>query len=145
MTLWLLFTYQVPNEPSAPRVYVWRKLKALGAILIHDSIWVLPDVPPLREKLQWLVTEVRDMKGGEASLWESRPIFTGQDDNLIQQFTEQVDSNYRAILAELEAPDADLEALAKRYQQTTRQDYFQSSLGEQVRTTLIERRGTTDR
>lgn len=145
MTMWLLFTYKVPNEPSASRVYVWRKLKALGAILIHDSVWVLPETPILREKLQWLATEVRDMKGGEAALWEARQVFTGQDADLIQHFTEQVDTAYRAILIELEKPDVDLEAMAKRYQQATRQDYFQSSLGEQVRATLIERRGTTDR
>jgi hypothetical protein len=41
----------------------------------------------------------------------------------------------------LQADNPDLAALAKRYQQTTRQDYFQSELGEQVRQLLVERRG----
>lgn len=142
MTTWLLFTYKVPNEPSARRVYVWRKLKGLGAILLHDTAWVLPDTAHTREKLQWLTTEVNDMDGGAATLWEAQQVFTGQDMNLAQQFVEQVDVSYREILLELESENADLAALAKRYQQTRRGDYFQSDLGEQVRQTLVEKRGS---
>jgi len=142
MTTWLLFTYKVPNEPSARRVYVWRKLKGLGAIPLHDMAWVLPATPQTREKLQWLTTEVKQMEGGEATLWEAQQVFTGQDLALEQQFMEQVDANYREILADLNQPDADLAALSKRYQQVKRQDYFQSPLGEQVRQMLIESRGS---
>jgi hypothetical protein len=141
MKTWLLFTYKVPNEPSARRVYVWRKLKGLGAILLHDTAWVLPDTPLTREKLQWLTTEVREMKGGEATLWEALEVFTGQDVNLAQQFIEQVNAIYRELLRNLEKPDADLATLAKRYQQAKLQDYFHSDLGEQVRQILVERRG----
>ena len=141
MTTWLLFTYKVPNEPSARRVYVWRKLKGLGAILLHDTAWVLPDTSHTREKLQWLATEVRDMQGGKATLWEAQEVFTGEEANLPQQFIEQVEAIYREILVELEKPDADLAVLAKRYQQARMQDYFQSDLGEQVRRLLVERRG----
>jgi len=54
MTNWLLFTYKVPREPSARRVYVWRKLKGLGAILLHDTAWELPATPHTREKLRML-------------------------------------------------------------------------------------------
>ena len=142
MNSWLLFTYKVPNEPSARRVYVWRKLKGLGAILLHDSAWVLPATPHTRVILQWLTTEVRDMEGGEATLWEAQQVFTGQDEDLSRQFVEQADASYREILLELDKPDADLAALAKRYQQTRRQDYFSSDLGERVRQTLVERRGS---
>ncbi len=141
MTTWLLFTYRVPNEPSARRVYVWRKLKGLGALLLHDTAWVLPATPQTREKLQWLATEVRDMEGGEATLWEAQQVFTGQDADLAQQFVERVDAVYREILAELEKPEADLAALARRYQQAARQDYFRSDLGEGTRQKLIQRRG----
>ena len=141
MKTWLLFTYKVPNEPSARRVYVWRKLKGLGAILLHDTAWVLPDTPLTREKLQWLTTEVREMKGGEATLWEAQEVFTGQDVNLAQQFIEQVNAIYRELLRNLEKPDANLATLAKRYQQAKLQDYFHSDLGEQVRQILVERRG----
>jgi hypothetical protein len=141
MGTWLLLVYKVPNEPSARRVYVWRKLKALGAILLHDAIWVLPATSQTREKLQWLATEIQDMEG-EATLWEAQQVFTGPSADLTYQFSEQVNVIYRKILAALEHEDADLAALSKQYQQAKVQDYFRSELGEQVHKTLINRRGS---
>jgi hypothetical protein len=141
MTTWLLLIYKVPNEPSARRVYVWRKLKGMGAILVQDSAWVLPATALTREKMQWLATEIKDMDGGTATLWEAQVVFTGQDTNLIQQFTAQVDALYNNILTQLEQDSADLASLSKQYQQAKLQDYFQSSLGEQVLELLMTRRG----
>jgi hypothetical protein len=141
MMFWLLLIYKVPNEPSARRVYVWRKLKGMGAILLQDSAWVLPANPRTREKMQWLATEIKDMDGGNATLWEAEVVFTGQDTNLMQQFKDQVDTIYNEILSELEREDADLAALSKQYQQAKLQDYFDSETGERVRETLISRRG----
>ena len=36
---WALLHYKIPPEPTARRVFVWRKLKRLGAILLHDAIF----------------------------------------------------------------------------------------------------------
>jgi GTPase SAR1 family protein len=144
MSQWLLLIYKVPNEPSARRVYVWRKLKKLAAILVQDSVWVLPSNPKTREKLQWLAAEIKEMEGGEATLWEAQQVFTGEDSNLIAQFNEQVNKLYQAILDELEREEADLSALSKQYQQAKLQDYFNSALGEKLREILLSRRGEAD-
>ena len=48
MQTWVLLHYKIPREPTAPRVYVWRKLKRLGAILLQDAVWVLPATPHTR-------------------------------------------------------------------------------------------------
>jgi hypothetical protein len=141
MTRWLLLIYKVPNEPSARRVYVWRKLKAMGALLVQDSAWVLPANSRTRERMQWLATEIKDMEGGQATLWEAEVVFTGQESDFTEQFTAQVDSLYRDLLRELERDDADLPTLSKKYQQAKLQDYFDSPLGEQTREILIQRRG----
>jgi hypothetical protein len=144
MTSWLLLLYSVPNEPSARRVYVWRKLKGLGALLVHDSAWVLPATAHTREKLQWLATEIKDIEGGDAMLWEAQQVFTGQEDTLVQQFNEQVEGIYGTILANLDKDDADLAALSRQYQQAKLQDYFHSALGEQIREALVKQRGAGD-
>jgi hypothetical protein len=144
MNTWLLLIYKVPNEPSARRVYVWRKLKGMGAILLQDSAWVLPANPRTRERMQWLATEIRDMEGGIATLWEAQEVFTGQSTDLVQQFMAQVENTYKDILSQLEQADADLAILSKQYQQTSAQDYFQSTLGQQVREALLKRRGAGD-
>ncbi len=95
---WILLIYKVPNEPSARRVYVWRKLKGLGAILLQDSAWVLPTTPQTREQMMWLAAEIKEMEGGSATLWEADVVFTGQDETLIQQFSARKRTNlYREI------------------------------------------------
>jgi hypothetical protein len=140
MMTWLLLIYKVPNEPSARRVYVWRKLKGMGALLVQDSAWVLPANAQTREKMQWLASEIKEMEGGTAILWEAQVVFTGQETNLIEQFTAQVNTLYSDILTQLKDSEVDLTLLSKRYQQAKVQDYFQSPLGDQVREILVKRR-----
>jgi len=141
---WLLLLYKVPPEPTANRVSVWRKLKRLGAILLHDAVWVLPPSPRTIEELRWLAAEIRE-RGGDALLWEASLGLDGNDDELVRQFLAQVDGVYVDILGRLDQPDADLAALSKQYQQARRQDYFHSPLGERVRTALLSAGGRTDR
>ncbi len=140
---WLMLVYKIPAEPSARRVYIWRKLKRLGAILVYDAIWVLPATARTREHFQWLAAEVIE-NGGEAMVWEGTPLFHQPPDALRQQFLAQTDHAYQEILAELHAGDGDLAALSRRFQQVKSQDYFQSALGLEVREALINARGEGD-
>ena len=140
MYVWLMLVYKIPREPTAPRMYVWRKLKRLGAILLQDAIWVLPSNSWTREQFQWLAAEIVEL-GGEATLWESRLVLDGQDATLVQQFLAEVESAYREILTELKREHVDLVALSRKYQQVQAQDYFQSELGKQVRAALMNARG----
>jgi ChrB-like protein len=140
---WLLLLYKVPPEPTANRVSIWRKLKRLGAVLLHDAVWVLPPSPRTLEELQWLAADIRE-RGGDAMLWEASLCQDGQDDELVRQFLIEVDSIYAEVLADLERPDADLVALSKRYQQARLRDYFRSPLGQRARTVLLSAGGRTD-
>ena len=139
MPLWVVLVYKIPREPAAGRVYIWRKLKRLGALLLHDAVWLLPDTPWTREQFQWLAVEIREL-GGEALVWESRMVLPGQDDALVQQFLAEVAHDYQAILTALQQADADLAALARQYQQIQARDYLQSPLGAQVRMALLRAR-----
>ena len=139
-TPWVLLVYKIPREPTASRAQVWRKLKRLGALLLHDAVWVLPATPWTREQFQWLAVEIGEL-GGEAHLWESHLLLNGQADALVQQFQARVDAVYQEILDELEQEDADLVALSRTYQQVRAQDYFHSALGTHVRERLMSARG----
>lgn len=140
MTSWLLLTYKLPAEPSARRVYVWRKLKKLGALTIFEAVWVLPDSPRTYEQYQWLVAEIQEM-GGEAMFWKAKSELAGQEQELTCRFTQQVDTTYQTLLEKLEQPEPDLANLAQEYQQVTQRDYFHSKLGQQVRSRLMAARG----
>lgn len=143
MPLWVVLVYKIPREPAAGRVYVWRKLKRLGALLLHDAVWLLPNTPWTREQFQWLAVEIRDL-GGEALVWESRMVLPGQDETLVQQFVADVNAAYQDILAALQQANADLPTLARQYQQLQARDYFNSPLAEQVRAALLSARGGDD-
>jgi hypothetical protein len=140
MTNWLLLHYKLPSKPSALRVYIWRKLKRLGAILLHEAVWVLPDQSRTVEQIQWLTAEIQEM-GGEAYSWRANTILGENDEAITQQFNEQVDAVYSELLKKLAKSRADLQEISRGYQQAASQDFFQSKLGARVREKLTSRRG----
>jgi DNA-binding transcriptional regulator PaaX len=137
---WVLLVYKIPREPTSSRATIWRKLKRLGALLLHDAVWVLPSTPWTREQFQWLAVEIGELEG-EAYLWESHLLLNGQAEALVQQFQARVESAYQEILNELEQDEADLVALSRKYQQVRAQDYFHSEVGLHVRERLMSARG----
>ena len=140
MTNWLLLHYKLPNTPSALRVYIWRKLKRLGAILLHEAVWILPDQPRTAEQIQWLTAEIQEM-GGEAYSWRASAVLGENDEAITQQFNDQVDAVYSKLLKKLEKSRADLQEISREYQQAAAQDFFHSKLGLRVREILTSRRG----
>lgn len=143
MSTWLLLHYTLPPQPSALRVYVWRKLKRLGAVLLNETVWVLPDSARTAEQFQWLAAEIKE-RNGEAYLWRSNPLLGMEDDALITKFRAQVDLEYKKLHKELNKRNPDLAKLSRHYQQITAADHFQSELGQKVREQLLAMRGETE-
>ncbi|HET9912980.1 MAG TPA: Chromate resistance protein ChrB [Anaerolineales bacterium] len=140
MTTWLLLHYKLPNKPSALRVYIWRKLKRLGAILLQDTVWVLPEMPRTTEQIQWLTAEIQEM-GGNAYYWKANALLTDQEGTIVQQFNEQVDVIYSDLLKRMEKTRADLQEISQEYQEAASKDFFHSELGKRVREKLTSKRG----
>jgi DNA-binding transcriptional regulator PaaX len=133
---WLLLIYKIPREPTARRVSIWRKLKQLGAMLLHDSVWVLPATAQTREQFQWLASEIVE-QGGEATLWLSELTGERQRAELEKSFSAIADQAYQEILGQLRRKKPDLPALGRRYLQIQQRDFFRSKLGEKVRQALL--------
>ena len=126
----------MPRKRTAQRVYIWRKLKRLQALLIDGAIWVLPATPRTREEFQWLAAEIIEL-GGQATLWEAHALQVGRDQSLQDEFLDQANARYRKLLDELGQGRYDLALLARRYRQIKAQDYFDSELGQRVREALL--------
>jgi hypothetical protein len=137
---WLLLIYKVPRDPTASRVYVWRKLKQLGAVALQDAAWVLPGTARTLEQFRWLSAEITEL-GGEATLLSAEQVYATDAEGMKKQFVEPVEAEYRAILTALEEEESDLSALSKRFQQAQAREYFASELGRQVRERLLAARG----
>ena len=140
MTAWLLLHYKLPTKPSALRVYIWRKLKRLGAILLHEAVWVLPENARTVEQVQWLTDEIQEMNGN-AYYWQAKALLAEQEQVLVQQFNEQVDTVYAELLKRMEKSRTDLQEISQQYQETASRDFFHSELGRRVREKLTSKRG----
>ena len=140
MAAWLLMAHRVPRQPTVHRVGVWRKLKRLGAVLVHDSVWVLPATPRTREHVRWLAAEIEEA-GGMAMIWEAPRIVHGDEGDLRRRFLDLVEPGYAEILGELEARPDDVEPLARRYRHLKEHDYFDSAVGRRVRDALLAAKG----
>ncbi len=136
---WLLLIYVLPAHPSNKRVYVWRKLKQLGAIYLVDSVSALPYTERHREHLQWIAAEIVEM-GGTAMYWQANSLGPQQDVQLRRQFEEQAAERYTSITKVLEQwevaahpPHAEAEDALRRLMMQFRlayaQDFFHSTTG----------------
>lgn len=92
-SLWLLFAYQVPATPSTHRSYVWRKLKALGALYLQNSICILPVIDPLEEILRKLHEEIVN-RNGTASILHVRLLDDEEREDIIARFRQQMEDEY---------------------------------------------------
>ena len=65
--LWCLLVLSLPTDNTAARMRAWRALKAGGAVVLRDGVYVLPDGPSQREQLREVAADVR-ANGGSARL-----------------------------------------------------------------------------
>src|SRR5215218_7839423 len=90
---WLLLVHQLPAKPGYPRVKVWRRLQALGAVAVKNAAYALPAGEQAQEDFEWLLREIGEL-GGEGMIWEARLV-----DGLS-------DKDVRALAAALDAEGA---------------------------------------
>ncbi len=97
---WLLLVYQIPSKPTNLRVRVWRKLQIFGAVLIKNSVYVLPFSEKTNEDFQWLRQEI-ESAGGEASVFRADSVEGATDKELVAEFRRQRDEDYSRLITEL--------------------------------------------
>ena len=99
---WVLLSYRLPREPSRMRLAIWRRLKRLGAVVLHDAVWLLPEDAKAREAFDWLAEEIEE-QGGTAFVWEATSLGSPQDHTIAAQFRAEADERYEAIAESAQA------------------------------------------
>ena len=136
---WLILVHQLPAHPSNLRVRVWRRLQQVGAVVLRNSLYVLPATDEAREDFNWVREEIQ-ASGGQVSVLEAAAVDGATDAELIQQFRSQRSADYEALAVEIRtaggvlakrkrpvAPAARermLQALRERYVAIQARDYF---------------------
>jgi len=95
---WILLSSRLPREPTRLRLSIWRRLKRIGAVLLHDSVWVLPADAKTREAFEWLAEEIEE-QGGTALTWEAQSLSADQDRSIVQRFRAEADERYEGLAA----------------------------------------------
>lgn len=93
--VWFLFLMSQPGKSTTPRIRLWRLLKGLGAAVLRDGVYLLPQCETLRQALEEQVQTVQQM-GGAASLLAVEPV-TDTDAQFRALFDRRED--YAALLA----------------------------------------------
>lgn len=99
---WLVLIHQLPPKPAYLRVKVWRRLQALGAVAIKNSVYVLPDTEEAREDFEWMLREIQQ-EGGEASLCEARLVDGLTDEDVRRSFQTARENDYRELASDVRA------------------------------------------
>ena len=95
--VWLALGYNVPANPSKNRVYVWRRLKELGAGYFRPGVAILPKTNQSIAHFRTLAVKIREM-GGDASLAELKFCDPPDEARVIQRFRTQSESEFGQLL-----------------------------------------------
>jgi len=95
---WLLLSYRMAREPSRLRLAMWRRLKRVGAVLLHGTIWTLPFDAKNQEHFEWLAEEIED-GGGRALLWVAESLGGAQDRATARRFRLEGENRYMGVVA----------------------------------------------
>jgi len=93
---WLLLIHQLPAKPAYLRVKVWRRLQALGAVTVKNSVYALPTSEQTQEDFEWLLKEIAEV-GGEALVCEARLIGGLSNQEVRAMFDTARNADYEAL------------------------------------------------
>jgi hypothetical protein len=145
---WLTINYTLPREPSRVRVSVWRKLKKSGAVILGQSVWLLP-VNESNEAFFQKISDEIIQNNGESYIMRMTPHDNGTSERIIVAFNEARNEEYsefleqcddllcelekesglgKFIFAELEENEDELQKLTGWHQKIMERDFHGASL-----------------
>lgn len=120
---WLLLIYTVPAEPSRKRAFVWREIKRVGAVYLHDGVCVLPQSEFSSAAFAGIAQRIMEFQGRATVVAEAR---------LDPAREEEVRTQMQAVrAAEYAAVRQDAEAFLDHIRrETAHRDFSLAELGE---------------
>jgi hypothetical protein len=146
-TAWLQLVTSLPTENATERMRVWRALKATGAGVLRDGVYVVPDRPDLQEVLADLAVEITQA-GGSAHVLRVEP----RDEDQGQALRALVDrtKEYAALVDEIgrtrkrftrrdpAAVRRQSRTLRRQFEAIVATDFFPGATKTQAETALLE-------
>ena len=142
---WVFLVYQMPREPSTPRIAVWRHLRRLGVAQLSDGLAAVPYDESSKEQMEWIANLVVEA-GGSASIWITTPTVRKFGRNLADLLAADRAAEYEAISTKVgDVLGADvterrraLRRLRAELRRIERRDYFPPLERQQARRSVAE-------
>lgn len=96
---WIALCYSVPASPSKARVFVWRRLRALGAQTIRPGLAALPHKEEAVERLSELAGKIREI-GGESLLLQMDLVDQEESERFRARFADACQRELRETIEE---------------------------------------------
>ena len=148
---WFLISISTGRDASL-RVFAWRKLRKLGAVYLHQSVCLLPNLAHVAKAIDPVVARIRGQGGRVRILTvalhhhDHEALAAEQRDERDEEYGEVVErvpqllaeiemetARGRASYAEIEESEADLERFEKWLASIADRDYFQAPRGADAR------------
>src|SRR5689334_23285179 len=123
---WLILVHQLPPRPTSLRVRVWRRMQQVGAVVLRNSLYVLPASRETREDFEWVRQEII-ASGGQVSVLEAAAVDGITDDELMLQFRKIRTAEYEALAGDIRRAGERLAKSKRRTSPTDRQRLLQTT------------------
>jgi len=133
-----LLIYQVPSQPSAARVGVWRELKRLGALYLQQSVCILPSLAPMRSHVEKVTARITAL-GGDYHLLPIRALPPKEEEKIVEGFLSLSNAQYEEIIENCEVN------FSKEIEFETFRENFTYAEAEEIRHDLDKIRRWFDR
>lgn len=146
---WLLITTSTAGSSASLRVYVWRRLRLLGAVYLQQSVCVLPVTTYTHREVNRFADRIK-RDGGTVRVVGFQATDVAEHRRLITEFNDARDIEYNEVLervpsfleelhmerergrttyAEVEESEADLERFSSWLNKIAKRDYFDAPKG----------------
>ena len=127
----MLLIYQVPREPSTPRIAIWRRLRRLGVASLADGLVALPEDARTREQLEWVADEV-EAAGGSSILWRAQTLSVSDERRVAgrmavaraEEYERIIGAAQAALAGEISDQARHLRRLRRELREVRRRDFF---------------------
>lgn len=140
---WILLILTLPTENATARMRAWRALKASGAAVLRDGVYLLPEQSDCKTTLSEIADDI-DKNGGTTHLLHT----STDNDAFLTMFDRSTEfaalsndiAQYRAKLSDDTATETlkQVRKLRKTFDQLATIDFFSSESQKQTAASLLE-------